>query len=121
MGLFSSNKNTKKLNWINIESVEDLKTAYNNTNQKAGLFFKHSTRCPTSKMVLNTFESEWEENEGCNLYFINLISHRDVSNLLSELSGVEHQSPQAILVQDKAPVYNNSHSGISAKEIQSLI
>ena len=121
MGLFSSNKNTSQLNWINIESVEELDTAFNNTDQKSGLFFKHSTRCPTSRMVLNTFESEWEENGKCNLYFINLLAHRDVSNTLSDLSGVEHQSPQAILVQNKTSIYNNSHSGISAKEIQKLI
>ncbi len=121
MGLFSSNKNSKKLNWINIESVEDLETAYNNSIQHSCLFFKHSTRCPTSRMVLNTFESEWEENENCKLYFINLLAHRDVSNALSTISDIEHQSPQAILVQNKTAVYNNSHSGIAAKEIQKLI
>lgn len=121
MGLFSSNTNSRRLNWINIETVEELKTAYNNTDQQSGLFFKHSTRCPTSRMVLNTFESEWEENDNCKLYFIDLLKHRDVSNALGELSGIEHQSPQAILVKDKASVYNNSHSGISANEIGKLI
>lgn len=121
MGIFSSNTQSRQLNWINIESIEDLKAAYTDTDNQTGLFFKHSTRCPTSRMVLNKFESEWEENEKCKLYYIDLLKHRDVSNTLSELSGVEHQSPQAILVQNKTSIYNNSHNRISANEIKDLI
>lgn len=121
MGLFSSNTNSRKLNWNNIESVEELKTAFAGTEQQLGLFFKHSTRCPTSRMVLNTFESEWREDENCKLYFIDLLKHRDVSNALAELAGIEHQSPQAILIKEKTSIYNNSHSGISASEIEKLI
>lgn len=123
MGLFSFIKKSResRVNWINIESVEALNEAISNTKDKSGLFFKHSTRCNISSMALNGFESQWEENEKCDLYFIDLIRHRDVSNALSEITSVEHQSPQVILIKDKKAVYNSSHNGISASAIKNLI
>ena len=123
MGLFSFSKKPRssRLNWINIETVEELKDAISNTEDTSGLFFKHSTRCNISAMALNGFESQWEEDEKCNLYFIDLIAHRDVSNTLSELTGVEHQSPQVILVKNNEAIYTASHNGITAREIKKLI
>ena len=123
MGLFSFSKKPRssRLNWINIETVEELKDAISDTEDTSGLFFKHSTRCNISAMALNGFESQWEEDEKCNLYFIDLIAHRDVSNTLSELTGVEHQSPQVILVKNNEAIYTASHNGITAREIKKLI
>lgn len=125
MGLFSfgskGSGNSKKLNWNEIETVEALKNALNRSNDVPVLFFKHSTRCSISSMALNRFEKEWDESTNCEIYFINLIAHRDVSNALSELTEVQHQSPQVIVVDDNHPVYNASHSGIDAGDIQSKL
>jgi bacillithiol system protein YtxJ len=123
MGLFSMNKKPRpsKLNWINITTAEELKQAIAETENVSGLFFKHSTRCSISAMALNSFESQWEHDEKCELYFIDLIAHRDVSSALAELTGVEHQSPQVVLVQNKEAVYDTSHNGISARSIKKLI
>ncbi|HLW30579.1 MAG TPA: bacillithiol system redox-active protein YtxJ [Brumimicrobium sp.] len=123
MGLFSFSKKPRasKLNWINITTTDELEHALGETEEVSGLFFKHSTRCNISAMALNSFESQWEENEKCKLYFIDLIAHRDVSNKISELTGVEHQSPQVVLVKNKEAVYDVSHNGISARTIKKLI
>jgi len=123
MGLFSFSKKPRpsKINWINLTSVEELKQAIAETIDTSGLFFKHSTRCNISAMALNSFESQWEENEECQLYFIDLIAHRDVSNALSDLSGVEHQSPQVILIKNNEAIYTASHNGITARSIKKLI
>lgn len=123
MGLFSFSKKPRpsKLNWINITTVEELKQAIAETENVDGLFFKHSTRCNISAMALNGFENQWEQNEKCELYFIDLIAHRDVSNALSELSGVEHQSPQVIVINKKEAIYTASHNGISARHIKKSI
>lgn len=123
MALFSFSKKPRpsRVNWINLTSIEELKQAIAETQDSSGLFFKHSTRCNISAMALNSFESQWEENEKCKLYFIDLIAHRDVSNALSDLSGVEHQSPQVILIKNKEAIYTASHNGITARGIKKLI
>jgi bacillithiol system protein YtxJ len=118
MGLFSFGKsNTKRLDWIEINSLDELDQAIEDSSDKPSVFFKHSTRCSISSMALNRFESDWKENSDGTLYFIDLIKNRDVSNMLSEKADVYHQSPQVIVLKDKKAIYDASHSAISANEI----
>lgn len=118
MGLFSMGKsNSKKLDWIEISSLDELNQAIEESSDKPSVFFKHSTRCSISSMALNRFESEWEEGSGGKLYFIDLIKNRDVSNMLAEKADVYHQSPQVIVLKDKKLIYDASHGAISANEI----
>lgn len=125
MGLFSFGKggssNKTNLNWIQVETIESLKSALSKSTDNPVLFFKHSTRCSISSMALNRFEKEWNESNNCELYFIDLIAHRDVSNTLSELTEIPHQSPQVIVVDQGKSIYNASHSGIDAEDIQSKL
>src|SRR5690554_982227 len=120
MGLFSFGKksNANALKWTKLNSVEELKQAVDNTHNLTGVFFKHSTRCSISSMALSRFESQWEENDDFQLYFIDLIAHRDVSNEISEIADIQHQSPQVIVLKNGKEVYNASHNGISAEEIK---
>ena len=122
MGFFNfSSKPEETLNWSSITSVEMLVDVYSNSESKPNLFFKHSTRCSISSMALNGFERNWNKEVECNLYFIDLIAHRDVSQKLAELSGVIHQSPQAIVVSANKIIYSATHSGIDAADIESRI
>jgi bacillithiol system protein YtxJ len=123
MGLFSRNKksSTNQLDWIEVNSIDELNQAIASTEEKPGLFFKHSTRCSISSMALRRFESKWEKTDNCTLYFINLIAHGDVSHALSEKANITHQSPQAILLQNEKAIYDASHNGISAGDVQQLI
>ncbi len=122
MGLFSFGKSdastSRNLNWSKIETIESLQQAIAGSDKTPALFFKHSTRCSISSMALNRFEKEWNESNNCAIYFIDLIANRDVSNTLSELTNVQHQSPQVLLIKNGKSVYNASHSGIDAEEIK---
>ena len=72
-------------------------------------------------MALSRFESSWEQDDNCELYFIDLIAHRDISNAISELTDVDHQSPQVIVVKNRREIFNASHNGISSSEIKNSI
>lgn len=122
MGLFSSSKKREALPWKNITSVEQLSDLLHNVGEKPILLFKHSTRCGISSMVLNSFEGDWNTGSDlCDLYFIDLLSHRDVSNEVAVLTGIIHQSPQAIVIKGKEIIYDATHSSINARAIQSLL
>jgi len=122
MGLFSFSSGGQKLPWTKIDSVAQLKEVLENAGEKPALLFKHSTRCSISSMALNSFEREWaSENERCQLYFVDLIKHRDVSNEIASATGIVHQSPQAILWNGKEVLYQASHSGIDARSIEKLL
>ena len=120
MGLFNfGNKGgqTKSLNWTELSTVNELEKALARSSETPCLFFKHSTRCSISSMALSRFENDWNEDTACELYFIDLIANREVSNKLSELTGVQHQSPQTILVENGESILDASHSAISAEEL----
>lgn len=121
MHIFRRKKKENNINWQHIQSIEELNEAYNSSKEKTALFFKHSTRCGISKMVLNRFESEWTNNEGYSLFFIDLLAHREVSNQLAEISGVTHQSPQVILIKNNEVIHDASHNGIKASTIKNII
>jgi len=125
MGFFSfgkSDSSSTKINWIRIDNLEKLTEAMESSSEKPALFFKHSIRCSISSMALNRFEQNYSaEDCRCNLYFIDLISDRDVSNKIADQLGVQHQSPQVILLHNHQVIYTASHSGIDAHEIEHLI
>ncbi len=123
MGFFNFTKSTpvEKLPWISIKSVEQLNTILRNVGEKPILLFKHSTRCSISSMALTGFERNWSGEVPCELYFIDLLKHRDVSNETAELTGVLHQSPQCIVIKGSEIIYEATHSGIDARRIESIL
>ncbi len=118
MGLFSSN-NKNRFPWEEVTSTSQLEEILNGTG--CFLFFKHSKRCGISIMALNNFENKWDKNLKCDLYFIDLLKHRDVSNLLAEKTNVQHQSPQVIVLNKNEVIYHASHGDISPNQIKNLI
>jgi len=122
MGLFSKSLKPEPLPWVEITSTNQLNDLLHNVGQKPILLFKHSARCSISAMALNGFERNWSTGkELCDIYFIDLLKYRDVSNLVAELTGIHHQSPQVIVIKDKEIVYDESHSGIDARRIEYIL
>ena len=109
------------MTWIPLQSEAQLDTIIADSAIKPQLIFKHSTRCSISSMALRNFQAQWDINNDCaDLYYLDLIAFRDVSNEIANLTGVHHQSPQAIVLKDKQVKYHESHSHIDAVEIQKL-
>ena len=122
MGLFSKSPKPEPLPWVEITSTNQLNELLHNVGDKPILLFKHSTRCSISGMALNNLERNWTSGkELCDLYFIDLLKYRDVSNLTAELTGIVHQSPQAIVIKGKEIIYDASHNSIDARRIESLL
>lgn len=119
MSWFSSKKS--ELSWNHINSVEDLNFAISNSNEKAVLLFKHSTRCSISTMAKSRIEDKWANDIKIQPYYIDLIAFRDVSNEIAERFNVIHQSPQVILITNESCLGSFSHNEISLESILKLI
>lgn len=124
MGLFGFGTQKEETNfpWNNLTTIEQLKEILAHSDEKPVLLFKHSTRCSISSMALSRFQKEWDQdNKEIELYYLDLLNYRAISNEITELTGVVHQSPQAILVSNNEVKYSASHSSISANDIQNAI
>lgn len=107
------------MNWIPLDSEEQIQNI--KLQDKPSIIFKHSTRCHISNMSLKFFEKEWQENNQVNLYFLDIIANRNVSNLVAEAFHVHHESPQAIVVKNGECILDASHQDISASEMAEVL
>ena len=119
MGWFTKDKEEKKesgLPWERLTSVDQMKKAIEDSAVKPVLLFKHSTSCSISNMALNGFIRKWEgAKEEIDIYYLDLLSYRDVSSAIAKETGIIHQSPQVIVLKNKEVVYTATHSSINAQ------
>ncbi|WP_432710029.1 bacillithiol system redox-active protein YtxJ [Pedobacter sp.] len=86
------------------------------------LIFKHSTRCSVSGMAKRRFEMDWDAIPAdTKLYFLDLISYRNISAQVAETFQVHHESPQVLLIKDGECILDASHGDISADEVAEVI
>ena len=103
--------------WKLLTTEEQLNEIETRSKEKTVVIFKHSTRCGISKMVLRTFEKDYNQSGDVELYFLDLIENRGLSNSVAEKFSVRHESPQMIILKDSLVVHHASHQDISAGKI----
>jgi bacillithiol system protein YtxJ len=115
-------KEISKTPWNNLETELELTKLKKESTEKVVVIFKHSTRCGISRMAKRQFESEFDYDDAdVKLYYLDLITYRNISNKIAEMFGVFHESPQLIILKDGNVVHHASHSAISAESIQEYI
>ena len=110
-------KKQTALPWKTLTESVQLDGILNISATRPQLIFKHSTRCNISSMALERFGREWDAGTEADLWFLDLLQHRDISDAIEARTGIVHQSPQAILLMDGEVRYDASHSAISAAVI----
>ena len=110
------------MSWQPFDTPQHWSELLEASNDAPQLVFKHSTRCSISSMVLNRFEaSELYRTAVLSCWFLDLIAHRELSNLIATETQVWHESPQCIVIDKSKVIYAESHGSIDAKAIQQLI
>lgn len=82
------------------------------------LIFKHSTRCNISSASLHRLESRWTVADDARHapYLLDLLRYRSLSNAVAERYGVEHASPQTLVIYKGRCVHSSTHFGIAYAE-----
>lgn len=121
--LFGSSepKEEKVLPWIALNSIEQLNEIEERSKGKTQFIFKHSTRCGISRMVMNQFVAAYNLDLNADLYYLDLLNYRDVSNEVGYKFQVLHQSPQLLVIKNGVVVAHASHGAINAMELVEFI
>lgn len=103
-----------------LTTSDQLQAALEASKDKPLLLFKHSTRCPTSAGAHQQVKSylQNEPNEAVEYALIHVVEDRPVSLEAADVLGVQHESPQVILVKNQAPVWHTSHSHITVDALK---
>jgi bacillithiol system protein YtxJ len=103
----------KVLPWQALNDVSQLEVIAEKSKTKTQIIFKHSTRCGISSMVMKQFVSDYDVDSNADLYYLDLLSYRDVSNEVGYKFQVMHQSPQLLVLNNEVVVANASHGEIN--------
>ena len=102
------------MHWNTLTDLHQLDEIVDISQNQPVVIFKHSTRCSVSRMALKKFESEYDLEDKVDVYFLDLLEYRDISNEIASRFEVYHQSPQLLLIKEGKSVYDVSHSDIDA-------
>lgn len=92
------------------------------SNKGYSLIFKHNTSCPISMATKGSFEKQAHLlPDNTAIYVLDLLNYREISNGIAENFGIEHQSPQLLLIKDGKCILDQALYDISAKDAASLI
>jgi bacillithiol system protein YtxJ len=110
------------MNWVNLETLNQLDDLNQLSDSKPILFFKHSTRCSISSTALSRLERQAANATGDVVFvYLDLLNYRDISNKLSQLYKLEHESPQALLVKNQKCIVNQSHLEINLADLMNSL
>lgn len=108
-----------------IQNIRELKEieALSYSPELDGVFiFKHSTRCSISRMVWGRIQRSWDlPNEKSPLFYLDILSFREISNEIARIFSVEHESPQLIGIKNGKYFYASSHTMIRIEDVHEAI
>ncbi|MFD2098410.1 bacillithiol system redox-active protein YtxJ [Flagellimonas iocasae] len=111
----------KQLPWVHLESLEQLEGITEKSNHRTQVIYKHSTTCGISSMTLRMFSDAYDMDTECDLYFLTIQSHRDISNAVASQFGVRHESPQLLIIKDGKVTFHTSHGAISDVNLKDYV
>lgn len=105
--------------WLPLTQPEQLQSIVQESHEHPVLIFKHSTTCSISAAAKSKVERQWPDGSlpaNATIYYLDLLRYRPISGQIASEFGVEHQSPQLLLIQDGQVRYHASHMGIRLSE-----
>ena len=107
-----------RTNWVEVTDKDAIEKIIHRSNRIPQFIFKHSTRCPISSRAYSQISSVTDEiSADVEINYVDVIAYRDVSQEIADKLGIEHESPQLLLVESNKVIWDVSHYDIEADDI----
>ena len=99
-----------------VHNLQALHELLKQSTERPVVIFKHSTTCPISA-------GAYEEMSGLagEVALVDVQSARDISREIAASTGVEHESPQVIILRHGKPVWHTSHWEITKETVEKAL
>lgn len=104
-----------------MEPVRDASELERAFREPWALVFKHSTRCPVSSVAWREVAAFRRAHPEAGVLVVHVVEQRELSNAVAVRTGVRHESPQAILLEDGRVAWHDSHEGVTAAALEGLL
>ena len=99
-----------------VSDSAELGSLFTLSHERPVVLFKHSLTCPISSAAYQ----EMSDFEG-DISLIVVQRSRDVSQEVEQLTGIRHESPQAIILRKGLAVWNASHWKITRSAVEAAV
>jgi bacillithiol system protein YtxJ len=104
-----SQASPQESNFVPVEDRAALDELIARSHESPVILFKHSLTCPISARAYR----EMQQYEG-EVALVVVQRAREVSRAVETVTGVQHESPQLIILRDGKPAWSASHFDITA-------
>jgi bacillithiol system protein YtxJ len=108
------------MDWKVLLDENELDELIRRSKARSQVIFKHSTRCSISAVAKGRLERS-KVLPGADIYYLDLISYRNISNKIAQVFNIHHESPQVLVIKNGVCVYDESHMGINAGDLEDII
>jgi bacillithiol system protein YtxJ len=99
-----------------ITETSDLDNLVERSHDAPVILFKHSTTCPISSAAYQQMSKVAEE-----VSLVVVQRARDVSKEIEARTGIQHESPQTIVLRNGEAVWSASHYDITAGAVEQAV
>lgn len=87
-------------------------------SRKSAVVFKHSTRCGVSSRAKQEYETFAQNSDGqADLYLVDVIADRGLSEEIARRTGIRHESPQALFIHEGNVTDSITHYQINTESL----
>ena len=104
------------MSFVTLDTIEKLDELFEKSKETPVLLFKHSLTCGISADASTQLSIV---NTEVNLVIVQI--SRNISNEIESRTKIRHETPQAIILKDGAPIFNVSHFRITADAIEGAL
>lgn len=112
------------MSWIPLQNENQLDEIIERS-KKAELplaIYKHSTRCGVSTSAKMFIENSQAFKDGnFEIYYLDLLANRSLSDKIAEVFEVQHESPQLLFIKNGECVYDVSHHNVSGRSFKKVM
>ena len=99
-------------NLVELNTLDKLQAAIEESRIRPVLLFKHSTSCGISAGVFRDVKMV-----DADINIVVVQTDRHISNEIERHTGIKHESPQAIVLKNGEAVYHASHYDITLADL----
>jgi len=101
-----------------VGNEEELEAVF---KSELAILFKHSTACAASGVAMEELQIFAAGNPNVPVHVVDVLKQRPLSQKTADYFGVQHESPQVIIVRKGSPVWQASHFGITAAKVTAAL
>ena len=111
------------MSYTEITTAEQWESAFEKTSDRPLVVFKHSTTCPVSANAYKEFKSYLEDKprQDVDYMLVKVIESRPISLQIADDTGIKHESPQIMFLDQKAKVWSATHWAVTKEHITAVL